>query len=237
MALGIASGLLSISSGKKKDYRILQDDLSSGEKLVLTSWAKQETHNTLGRISNILTYVLIIQGLVLRFMIALEKRYSHLQITSYGVDLTLSRRFHTFGGISVWILTRLTLLFGAGLHSVYFGSTMYFLILGEIIFFFILYVIFEILYRLKRKNWKYPLAVSPTRQGDYSKMLEQIRSKGKHFQPIFKKLESTYNLKKAFPNKLIFIYGNRVYDLDNYIHPGGQWIFFEARCKRLCLLY
>jgi hypothetical protein len=79
MAIGITSGLLSISSGKKKDYRVLQDgDLSSGEKLVLTSWAKKETHNTLGQIANILTYVLIIQGLVLRFMIAVQKRYKHL---------------------------------------------------------------------------------------------------------------------------------------------------------------
>ena len=128
-------------------------------------------------IGNIITYVMIVQGLFIRFVIALDKRKKHLHI-SFGNDLTIFRRIHTILGIAVWILTRIALLTGAGMHSTFFGSTLYFFILGEIILFFILYVIFEAIYRFKRKNWKYPLAVTATKKGDYSKMMERIRSKG-----------------------------------------------------------
>ena len=36
-------------------------------------------------------------------------------------------------------------------------------------------------------------------------------------------------LRKKFPNQYICIYLGRVYDLGWYVHPGGQWIFWETR--------
>ena len=43
--------------------------------------------------------------------------------------------------------------------------------------------------------------------------------------------ESPETLKKAYPYKKIFLYLGRVYDTGWYVHPGGQWIFEELRCK------
>ncbi len=112
----------------------------------------------------------------MRFVIALEGRKFFHWVKGY--DLTLSRMIHTLISIAIWILTRVALLTGAGIHSIKYGSSLYFLILGEIIFAFILFIILEVIYRLKRKNWKHPLAIKPTKSGDYSKVLERIRSKG-----------------------------------------------------------
>ena len=179
-ALGITTAILTANApkgGKGGDRMLGYRDLADGEINVLTGWAKKDLHETTGMIGNIITYVMIVQGLIIRFVIALDKRKKHLHI-SFGSDLTIFRRVHTILGIAVWILTRIALLTGAGLHSVSYGSTLYFFILGEIVLFFILYVIFEAIYRFKRKNWKYPLTVAVTKKGDYSKMMEMIRSKG-----------------------------------------------------------
>jgi hypothetical protein len=96
------------------------------------------------------------------------------------IDLSKVRIIHTLLGVAAWILTRIALLTGAGLHSRAYGSTLYFFILAEIILAFIIFTLFEVIYRIKRKNWKYPLAIKPTKKGDYSKILERIRSKGKY---------------------------------------------------------
>lgn len=94
-------------------------------------------------------------------------------------DLTLSRQIHTVGGIIVWILTRIALLTGSALNSMAFGSSLYYFILWEIILAFILFLTAEIIYRVKRKYWVYPKAFIPTKEGDYTKLLEMIRSKGR----------------------------------------------------------
>jgi hypothetical protein len=65
-------------------------------------------------------------------------------------------------------MIKFTLLSGAGLHSMMFGSTLYFMILGETILAFVLMMIFEGISLTSRIDWKVPLSVIPTRKGDYS---------------------------------------------------------------------
>lgn len=139
--------------------------------------ANREVHGTTGQIANIIVYVMIAQGLLMRFMIALQKRRFFHFVNSF--DLTLSRRIHALAGLASWILFKFTLLSGAGLHSMMFGSTIYFIVLGETIFAVVIFLILEGIQLTNRIYWKVPLAVIPSRRGDYTKLLQSIRAKSK----------------------------------------------------------
>lgn len=183
-ALGICSAIFTTMAPHDRRRRMLMPrDLAEGEVQVIEFWAKGDLHKTTGGAGNIITFILIAQGLLLRFMIALENRYFFHFVSS--IDLTWTKRIHTILGIAAWILTRIALFTGAGLHSRQFGSTLYFYILIETILAFIIFALFEVIYRLKRMNWEYPLAVRVTKKGDYSKILEKIRSKGKKISQIY----------------------------------------------------
>ena len=179
VALGITSGILTSQAPDFKPRILEWRDLAEGEVNYIESWAKKDLHKRTGGITNVITYIMIIQGILMRFVIALDNRKFFHWVKGY--DLTLSRQIHTILGIVVWIISKVALLTGAAIHSRFFGSTLYYLIVGELILAFILFVLCEVIYRVKRKNWKYPLALTPTKKGDYTKILERIRSKGNYY--------------------------------------------------------
>lgn len=79
LVLGICSWILTQSAPETDRRRLLTiRDLAEGEINVMESWAKPGLHESSATIGNLLTVVLIFQGLVLRFVIALDKRYKFL---------------------------------------------------------------------------------------------------------------------------------------------------------------
>ena len=105
-------------------------------------------------------------GILMRFMIALRRRRFFHFVNSF--DLTLSRRVHALVGLAIWLLIKYTLLSGSALHSMMFGSTLYFIVLGETIFATVIFLILEGIQLTSRIYWKVPLAVVPSKSGDYS---------------------------------------------------------------------
>lgn len=179
-ALGIASGILTRQAKTFKlvqqNQRVLQHrDLTSEEASFVLAWANKDLHGTVGQIANILVYIMMAQGILMRFMIAISKRKSFHFVNSF--DLTVSRRLHAIVGFIIWLMIKFTLFSGAGLHSMMFGSTLYFIVMGESILAFILMLIFEGIQLSGRVYWKTPLAVVPSKKGDYTQLLESIRSK------------------------------------------------------------
>ena len=124
LALGILSVIL-VNFAPEDDHhhkkhsaesRILAlRDLADGEITVISSWAKGSLHKLTGKAANIITLLMILQGMFMRFMIVSRKDSVFHSCKQY--NLTLSRRIHTVGGITVWLLTRITLLSGSAIHS------------------------------------------------------------------------------------------------------------------------
>lgn len=40
-------------------------------------------------------------------------------------------------------------------------------------------------------------------------------------------------MKEKYKNRFIYVYLNRVYDAGNYVHPGGDWILYEANFNEI----
>ena len=74
LALGICSAIFTSMApdyevgGDDRRLRMLAlTDLSDNERILLESWGNSGLHETTGGLGNIITYILIIQGLFLRF--------------------------------------------------------------------------------------------------------------------------------------------------------------------------
>ena len=203
------------------DRRILEEiirrnNVSHGERILASALADRDIH-TLGSLAlNVSIFFLLVFGSILRFAIALATRFKVFVV----VDVTWQRRFHTFWGIWAWIAARFAVVTGCSLHEIDYGPTLLVFVIVETVIALVVHTTLEIVYRVSRIKNRASLSTYANPSEENKKIIKMIREKA-----------STEELKKAFPNKHIFIYLGRIYDLGFYVHPGGQWIFYETRCK------
>lgn len=153
--------------------------LSKNERILASALESVELHKVTAALTILPFVIITLTGLVLRFAIALDKRYKCIHFVN-SIDLTVQRIFHTILGIFIWISARICCLTGVKLHEKKYGATLYILLIVETIVAFSLFIVFEVSYRFQRKKWKVNLAVKPTKTGKiYEEILQKLRNKGK----------------------------------------------------------
>jgi len=180
--LGIASFVIAKngsdevkSGGGGDDHRLLVGEFASNERLLLAeSLAKSKFHTTTGEATNLLTLTLLVQGIVLRFAIALGTK---LTIFVY-FHVTYQRWIHTILGILIWIVSRVCLFTGVAIHEKRYGPTLFIYTVVETIIAILAYLVLEILYRISRINNRTALAEKEGKvTEENTKILEMIRAK------------------------------------------------------------
>lgn len=196
LAVAILNLIFSYQAPDDDHRRILQEKRDLGvfipvnshfterERILAQSLADGELHETFAGGCIIFTYAIVVSGLILRFVIALEKRVKWLHFVS-TLDLTKQRLIHTLLGIIAWVFGRLACLTGTSLHEVDYGSTLYILLIIETIVAICLFILFEIVYRMKRVKWRVNFANEPVVKGkEYEDILMRLRNKGNFFLNI-----------------------------------------------------
>lgn len=153
--------------------------LSHKERLLAEALADDDLHETFASLTILMTFVITISGLILRFAIALDKRVKIIHFVR-TLDLTFQRRLHTIFGILAWIFARMACMTGTSLHErTYDSGLLYLLLVVETVVAFLLFVLFEIMYRIKRKKWKVNFAVTPKKDSkEIQEILHRLRNKG-----------------------------------------------------------
>ena len=185
----------------------------------------KDHHIILGLYITIAAVLMALEGLFLRFTIACSKRYKWLQMVK-NFDLTWQRKIHFVAGVTMWIVIRWSLLAGAHASELFLRVPIFVFTIVEGVIAFLLFFTYELRYRLQTVYCKVNLASEGVggvlKDKKNLEILEKLRQK-----------MSPKELKEAYPGKNVVIYLARVYDLGEYVHPGGNWIYRECRFREV----
>lgn len=171
--------------GGGEDDRILisydeDRSFSHRERILANALANGDSHEFYANITIILTYLITFNGIILRFAITLGQRYKYFHLKGRRFDISITRRIHTILGIITWIFARLACLTGTALHEISYGSLLFILLIVETVIAFLLFILFEVLYRIKRKHWKANFAMKTAKDDPETQtILRLLREKCK----------------------------------------------------------
>lgn len=171
-------------------------------------------HKSLAVILLILSILIFINGTAVRIVIEWGGLRSN--------RLTLMRIVHTVLGVLCWIVARFLVFNGANIHKDTYGPLLLNLVAIETAVYLLIVISLEFWRIWNHKKWKKHI---PTKQATTEKEKELVND--------IKSGMSIADLKAKYKNRNIFIFLDQVYDLGNYIHPGGQFLFQECRFREI----
>ena len=179
-----------------------------------------EAHEVMSVLVIILSALIALNGLILRGVM------EFIKIPIAVKNITKLRLVHGALGVLTWIIARIVVFTGAVMHKDLYGPLVLGLVVAETIIFAIVILILD---WLRWRQFKYPANKSFEEENLKSKVngsaiviIDDLKSG----MPISE-------LNKKYPDRNVFIFKNKVYDLGSYIHPGGQFIFQECRWREI----
>lgn len=131
------------------------------------------------------------------------------------------RWIHLILGIIVWICVRVTCYYGAlYTEEIYHTSVYLYVLIVETIIFLIICIIWSVIYQFNYKFIKI-------------RYLDEQKIKNNKLMGDKIELKSLNldDLKKSYPDLTIVLYNNRVFNISNFIHPGGKFILNQLKFR------
>ncbi len=170
-------------------------------------------HKSLAVVLLILSILIFLNGTAVRIVIEWGGLQSH--------RLTLIRIVHTVLGVLCWLIARLMVFNGANMHRDTYGPLLLNLVAIETAVYLLIVIALEAWRIWNHKRWKKLIPTKAASEKD-AQLISDIKSG-----------LSIAELKKKYPGRNVFLFLDQVYDLGNYIHPGGQFIFHECRFREI----
>jgi hypothetical protein len=140
---------------------------------------------------------------------------------------------HIFLGIGIWGLTRYLVVVGAILFKAKFTDPHILnYVIVETVLFCLLLIGLEIYKRVKSSSQGYLPITNKVRDVDITEVDSLVAPlPGNPYVRAARSSMSAQELIHKYPNKIIVLFNNNIYDMTDFSHPGGKSLLLAARWK------